>query len=67
MNSISIVEWFKPEKLDHLKAYNHLYHKGFWPKDFIPKEVIITNLWQVSIANKIAMHYVRERMDNENL
>ena len=59
---IGIVEWFDIRDKNHLKAYNHLCERGSWPKGFIPSNVVCDNVWQVSIAAKMAHAYIKQQL-----
>lgn len=67
MKTISVVEWFNPYNMEHLQAWKDLQKIGFWPKPFWDKIVAndrieMVNLWQVSIAHKIADAFVKEKL-----
>lgn len=58
---MTIIEFFNPHEIEHLKAYRHLEKKGVWPKKFSSKlkdefgrELIFPNCWQVGVAGKMA-------------
>lgn len=53
-----IEDWFDIHNDDHLIAWRHLQKTGTWPEDFLPKDIVIDNLWQVEIVSKIANEYV---------
>jgi hypothetical protein len=56
---MSIVDFFNPEKLEHVRAYANLMKIGMWPADFIPDDITFPSGWQVMIAMKLADAYVR--------
>jgi hypothetical protein len=49
----SIVNFFDPYCIEHLKAFDVMQKTGFWPKGFVPEDVEFPTLWHVSIAAKI--------------
>jgi hypothetical protein len=57
----SIVEYFNPYNVEHLKAYKVLAKTGMWPEDFIPKSLDnAPTLWQVALVNKMADAWVEQ-------
>ncbi len=50
----TIIEWFNIENKEHLQAYHTFLTTGAWPKDFIPKDIEFTDLWQVTLNFKMA-------------
>ena len=36
----SIVDFFNPYSIEHLKAYRHLEKTGFWPEGFVSDEMV---------------------------
>ena len=57
-----IVEYFDVYNVDHIAAYKHLSDNGYWPKGFVPKDVVIPTLWQTLIASKMADAWVMMAM-----
>ena len=51
---MTIVEFFNPHNIKHLKAYEQLKETGFWPKGFLPVGVDYDSHWQVEIVAKMA-------------
>lgn len=57
---MNITDYFDPTNIDHLKAYDTLMHKGFWPENFPPEGIEISpSTWSFSIAAKIASFYIQ--------
>jgi hypothetical protein len=59
---ISIIDFFNPHNIEHLKAYRVLEKTGFWPKDFLPKDgegAEWPMLWQVELAAKMAQAWLQ--------
>lgn len=50
---LNFSDWFDPYNEEHLKAYNHLHSKGWWPENFIPNDVVMDNYWELFIKTKI--------------
>jgi len=59
---MSIVEFFDPCNIDHLRAWHHLCKYGCWPAWFVPEGTTFDHVWQVSIAGKLANAYVEFAM-----
>lgn len=62
----SIIDWFDPNNIEHLKAYRELEHIGMWPKDFLPENILFTPTWNVGIMNKLADCYLRDKLNDDN-
>ncbi len=60
----SIVDWFDPNNIEHLKAYRELEHTGIWPKEFLPENILFTQVWHVGIACKLADCWLQEKLGN---
>jgi len=43
-----------PQDMKHLKAYCQLEATGYWSAGFLPADLEIDNMWQVSLASKLA-------------
>lgn len=56
--------WFDPYNMDHIAAYLHLQDNGRWPVGFLPNDVTCENLWQITIANKLADAWVKHMVEN---
>jgi hypothetical protein len=59
---VDFVDWFDPDNIYHILAYNHLCHEGCWPKDFIPKNCFMRSGWSLRISNKLASAWVGHMM-----
>lgn len=59
--SILLSEWFDVDNLQHLSAYNTLRQTGAWPVGFIPSNVVVDNLWQVKLADRMAVAWLRHK------
>lgn len=55
---MNIVEWFDPQKREHLQAWWHLCISGAWPDGFIPAGCEFPPHWQFSVAARLAEQYV---------
>ncbi len=60
----SIVDWFDPNNIEHIKAYQTLERTGMWPKDFLPENILLTDTWQVGIMAKIASCWIVHKSVN---
>lgn len=50
----TIVEFFDPYKIDHIKAFRHLQKTGFWPLGFVPETLEeAPSLWYTLVADKM--------------
>jgi hypothetical protein len=58
----TIVDFFDPYNVEHLKAYRHLEKTGSWPKDFIPDELMdgINIAWQVELLGKMSKAWLEQ-------
>lgn len=59
----SIVEFFDPSNVEHLKEYQKLYKTGVWSEEFI-KDLDIPQGWFGLILDKIANYYVTTTIKN---
>ncbi len=59
----SIVEWFDPTNLSHLRAYDKLQRTGTWPVGFLPENILFPMAWLSSIAFKITELYVSDILE----
>jgi len=55
---MTIVDFFDPHNIDHIKAYVHLMEHGTWPEGFPPKEVTHVACWSIELPHKMAMAWV---------
>jgi hypothetical protein len=59
----NFIDWFDPFNKEHLRAYQHLNKKGFWPEGFIPDDVELDSLWLMSINHKMTLLWVQSRLE----
>ena len=61
----SIVEFFDPYNIEHLKAYRHLEKTGFWPEGFVSDEMMknCPMLWQAELVAKLARAWLQAAED----
>ena len=64
---MSILDFFNPKDLEHLQAYVHLNNTGVWPTGFLPDEITFPNLWQVTLAGRLAEAYLQLCLGTKNL
>jgi len=60
------IEWFDPERNDHVDAYIVYIETGKWPLEFIPPEVIMGIDWSIALWAKLAAMYVFKQRNNRN-
>lgn len=60
---MNIVDFFDPNNLDHVLAYEHLRKTGIWPDNFIPTGTEFTPQWHVLITAKLADAYVDWKLE----
>jgi hypothetical protein len=54
---INFMTWFELDNKNHMLAFIHLCEKGYWPIGFIPKNVFMTDGWDVTLKSKMAKLY----------
>ncbi len=59
---ISIVDWFQPNKLNHLEAFDHLMRESTWPEGFITENIEFPSLWTVQLETKMARQFIADRL-----
>lgn len=57
---MKIYDWLDPRCDEHVRAYAQLKSTGMWPKGFLPKDVELTNLWQIDVMCKLADAYIED-------
>lgn len=60
---MTIVEFFDPYNVEHLKAYRHLEKTGFWPVSFYPENVEWPLIWQAALTAKMTQAWL-EAVEN---
>jgi len=53
-----ISQWFNPQDINHIRAYDHLQRSGAWPENFLPEGIKFDPHWQFIIRSDIADIYV---------
>ena len=63
--SKTIVEFFDPYNVSHLKAYRHHEKTGFWPEGFVSDEMMknCPLLWQAELTAKLARAWLQAAED----
>lgn len=61
-NDMTLLEWFNPQNIEHLKAYVALSKTGHWPENFLPPNIEIPAMWHVSLLNKIAEQWIKYKL-----
>jgi hypothetical protein len=62
---MTIYDWFDPDNIDHIKAYNELQTNGVWPKGFIPNNVTLGPMWHINIAFILADRWVKYMLEEK--
>lgn len=62
MEKNKISEWFDPCNMEHLKAYSFLEDNGFWPDNFILKDLKMDADWQYLIRFKMAEAWLNYKL-----
>jgi hypothetical protein len=60
---ISIIDFFDPYNVEHLKAYRVLEKTGSWPKGFLPKDgegMEWPMVWQAGLTAKMAKAWLAQ-------
>jgi len=57
---LTIIDFFNPYCLDHIKAYVHLQTHGSWPEGFIPEDMKFPSFWHAAIASKMADAWIEQ-------
>lgn len=70
MKTIRISDWFDPNNMEHMMAWNHLNITGSWPGDFWQKivkddRIEIHTCWQGAIASKLADAFTKRKLENK--
>ena len=60
--SKTVVEWFDPYNKEHLKAYLHLKNEGCWPRNFLPKDIVIPLGWGYMLESKLAKEWINSQL-----
>jgi len=64
---MTIVDFFDPNDIEHIKAYRHLELTGTWPEDFLPNSAEFFPGWQIAIEMKLASAYVNYMLVQESM
>ena len=61
---MDIREFFDIDKIDHVRAYQHLKETGCWPQGFIPEGTMFeSGSWHADLAMRLANKYVERILD----
>ena len=55
---MTIIEWFDPNNIEHLRAFQQLNNTGVWPTGVAPTGIEFNHLWQVTLTAKLADAYL---------
>ena len=59
---MTLLDWFDPDNIEHLKAYKHLQETGIWPEGFIPEDNEFVSLQTTILANRLADRFIEEKL-----
>lgn len=59
---MTITDYFDPEQISHIRAYQHLKDRGQWPEGFVPEDCEFVVGWQFDLAFKIANTWVEQML-----
>ena len=65
-NTKTVVEFFEPYNIEHLKAFEYLLDTGVWPKDFYEENLEgleFPNNWQIILLSEMANCWVTGCLD----
>lgn len=62
---MKIIDYFDPTNIEHIEAYVYLEDTGQWPEGFVPDGMEFPNLWQVTLANKLASKWIEHMFNSE--
>jgi len=57
---MTIMHFFDPYNVKHLKAYEVLSNTGAWPPDFIPENMGFEPVWMAGICAKMAEAWIEQ-------
>ena len=60
---MSIIDWFNPEDIDHLRAYEFLVRTEKWPEGFVPVGLDWNPGWFHVISQNIALKHALRMID----
>lgn len=63
MEKIDFYKWFDLNNVEHLRAYYYYKQCGNWPKDFIPSNVSLENVFINITDSIIANKYILEKIN----
>jgi len=53
-----ISEWFDPQNIKHIRAYDHLQRTGIWPPKFIPDTIKYDPHWRFMLMSDMVEMYI---------
>jgi len=56
---MTIVEFFNPMEIEHIKAYRYFEEHCHFPVGFAPDDIEYPKLWQVSLISKLAQYWIK--------
>jgi len=64
---ISIIEFFNPQDIEHIHAYEILRKTGVWPDNFLPmdKHIEFGTTWQIELMNLMAESWLAHSLAEE--
>jgi hypothetical protein len=62
---MTIVEFFDPHDIKHIKAYENVMNTGAWPKGFLPVGIEIPPMWNPLLAYKMTECWVEYKLHRD--
>lgn len=59
-----IVDYFDPQNIDHIIAFQYRGKFGYWPDGFVPDGVMTEECDHTSISLRIAREWSENRIEN---
>jgi hypothetical protein len=59
---MTIIEFFDPNNIEHIKAFVHLQNTGIWPNYFITTDITFPLLWQTTLMSKMTDKWVEYKL-----
>lgn len=54
----SIIDWFDPCNINHLRAFKDIQDGIPWPDGFLPEDIEFPTLWLTTLMSKITDIYI---------
>jgi len=64
---MSIIDFFDPYNIEHIKTYDTFRKTGIWPTDFVTSDIDFPIGWHSRIVCKIANAWADIALRNKNI